>query len=50
VLYPDRLRWNHRMSGTTENRYDVHHLEVIKHVYPPPAAVLPVEQDKVPLD
>jgi hypothetical protein len=47
VLYPDRLRWNHRMSGSTEHRYDVHHLEVNKHVFPPPAAVLPVEHDQL---
>lgn len=40
LLYPDRLRWNGRMSGTTEHRYDVHHLEIDHHSYPPAPEVL----------
>lgn len=43
LLYPDRLRWNRRMSGTTEHRYDVHHLEIDHHSYPPPPAVIKEE-------
>jgi hypothetical protein len=52
LLYPDRLRWNSRMSGATEHRYDVHHLEIKQHVFPPPPEVLPAEIDgqDVPLD
>lgn len=49
LLYPDRLRWHNRMSGANEHRYDVHHLEIKQHVFPPPQAVLPPERD-VPLD
>ena len=47
LLYPDRLRWNRRMSGTTEHRYDVHHLEVDHHSYPPPPAVM---NEEAPVD
>jgi len=51
LLYPDRLRWNGRMSGTTEHRYDVHHLGIDHHGFPPPPEVLkPDPPDDVPLD
>lgn len=53
LLYPDRMRWNNRMSGATEHRFDVHHLEINQHVYPPPVELLPAEPDgaaDVPLD
>lgn len=47
LLYPDRLRWNGRMSGTTEHRYDVHHLEIDHHSYPPAPDVI---KEQVPVD
>lgn len=52
LLYPDRMRWHNRMSGATEHRYDVHHLEIKQHVFPPPPEVLPSETERkdVPLD
>ena len=40
LLYPDRLRWNGRMSGTTEHRYDPF-LLMSKYAEPPVPVLRP---------
>jgi hypothetical protein len=41
LLYPDRLRWNGRMSGPTEHYYDPFHLRV-NNIAPPEVKPPPV--------
>ncbi|HTF06157.1 MAG TPA: hypothetical protein VK826_19135 [Bacteroidia bacterium] len=43
LLYPDRLRWNGRMSGPTEHRLDPFHLRVFKIEKPVPVVKGPPE-------
>jgi hypothetical protein len=45
LLYPDRLRWNGRMSGTHEHYYDPHLLAPWRWVENPPPVKAPPPQD-----